>query len=97
MRNTDDRERHRGRELAWNGRVNEREPLINVVRSDKPKTLTGLSQKARGRESGSPLFPTVDRMTTGEQAGPTPFEGIDTERGKPTRFLERKATRKGSR
>ena len=25
--------------------VNERELLINVVRSDKPKTLTGLSQK----------------------------------------------------
>ena len=27
--------------------VNKREPLINVVRTDKPKTLTGLSQKAR--------------------------------------------------
>jgi len=25
-------------------------------------------------------------MTIGEQAGPTPFNGTDTERGKPTRL-----------
>jgi hypothetical protein len=28
--------------------VNSGEPLLNVVRSNKPKTLIGLSQKARG-------------------------------------------------
>lgn len=31
------------------GKVNEGELLLNVVISDKPKTLTGLSQKARGQ------------------------------------------------
>jgi hypothetical protein len=44
-----DCERQRGRELVWNGTVNTREPLINVVRTSKPKTLTGLGQKARGQ------------------------------------------------
>ena len=32
------------------GTVNTCEPLINVVTSDKPKMLIGLSQKARGQE-----------------------------------------------
>ena len=96
MRNTEDCERQRGRELAWNGTVNEREPLINVVRTNKPKTLTGLSQKARGQEYGIPSFPTVDSTITGGQAGPNPVTGTDTERGKPTRLPGGKATRKGS-
>jgi len=29
--------------------VNSGEPLLNVVRSNKPEVLTGLSQKARGQ------------------------------------------------
>jgi hypothetical protein len=49
VRNMEDCERQRGRELAWNGRVNKREPLINVVRTSKPKTLIGLGQKACGQ------------------------------------------------
>lgn len=31
------------------GKANESELLINVVKSDKPKTLIGLSQKASGQ------------------------------------------------
>jgi hypothetical protein len=31
------------------GMVNEGELLLNVVKSDKPKTLIGLSQKASGQ------------------------------------------------
>ena len=48
-REDDDCERHGGRGLGKDGTVNQREPPLNVVRSNKPKTLTGLSQKARGR------------------------------------------------
>jgi hypothetical protein len=47
VRNTDDCKRQCGRELALNGRVNRGEPLINVVRTNKPKTLRGLSQKGK--------------------------------------------------
>jgi hypothetical protein len=38
-----------GQELGSNGKVNLGESLINVVSVDKPKVLTGLSQKARGQ------------------------------------------------
>jgi hypothetical protein len=34
------------------GRVNGCELLINVVRTDKPKTLIGLGQKASGQAQG---------------------------------------------
>lgn len=45
MRDTDDRERQRGRELAWNGMVNGCEPLINVVRTSKPNDAARLEPK----------------------------------------------------
>jgi hypothetical protein len=79
-----------------NGRVNRREPLINVVRTNKPKTLTGLSQKGTWHGVRASLFSYRRRRATGEQAGPTPFVNMDTERGKPTRLPQGKATRKGS-
>lgn len=47
-RQDDDCKRHGGRGLGKDGRANESELLLNVVRSSKPKTLTGLSQKACG-------------------------------------------------
>jgi hypothetical protein len=97
VRNKDDCERHRGRELAWNGRVNSGEPLINVVRTNKPKTLRGLSQNGMWRGVRVSLFSYRRRNATGEQAGPTPFRDTDMERGKPTRRPQGKANRKGSR
>jgi len=38
--------------------VNTCEPLLNVVKGTKPKTLRGLSQKARGQARGLPHLPT---------------------------------------
>jgi len=38
--------------------VNIGEPLLNVVKGDKPKTLKGLSQKARGQARGLSHPPT---------------------------------------
>lgn len=48
MRSDDDCQHQGGRELGWDGKANRSESLINVVRTDKPKVLKGLSQKARG-------------------------------------------------
>ena len=65
--------------------VNRSEPLINVVRTNKPKDADRLEPK--GTWSGVidvSRSSTVDRTTTGEQAGPNPSDGTDTERGKPT-------------
>jgi hypothetical protein len=44
---------------------------------------------------GSP-FSSRRRNATGEQAGPTPFEDTDTERGKPLRLPQGKVHRKGT-
>lgn len=38
--------------------VNPGEPLLNVVNRNKPKTLRGLSQKARGQDRGLLYLPT---------------------------------------
>jgi hypothetical protein len=77
--------------------VNTREPPINVVRTTKPKALTGLSQKARGPVWELSPSPIADRMATGEQAGPTPSTGLYAERGKPVTFPDGKVHRKVSR
>ena len=45
-----DRQHRDGRELGWCGRVNIREPLINVVKVDKRKVLTRLNQKVSGQD-----------------------------------------------
>jgi hypothetical protein len=39
-----------GRVLGSNGMVNKCESLLNIVSTNKPKMLTGLSQKACGQE-----------------------------------------------
>jgi len=77
--------------------VNTREPPINVVRTNKPKALTGLSQKARGPVWELSPSPIADRTATGEQAGPTPSTGLYAERGKPVAFPDGKVHRKVSR
>ena len=41
------------------GRANSGELLINVVRTSKPKALTGLNQKVSGQELGLPSSPAV--------------------------------------
>jgi hypothetical protein len=38
--------------LGLNGMVNKSELLINVVKANKPKMLTGLDQKVRGQVQG---------------------------------------------
>ena len=61
---------------------NASELLINVVRTNKPKTLEGLSQKASGRYRKFP-FSYRRLTTTGGQTVPNPFVGTYAERGKP--------------
>jgi hypothetical protein len=41
------------------GKANSGELLINVVRTSKPKALTGLNQKVRGQVQGYPPSPAV--------------------------------------
>jgi hypothetical protein len=76
--------------------VNTCEPLINVVRTGKPKMLIGLGQKACDQEKGlSPLL-FADEKVTGEQAEPNPFADLDVERGKPVVLLSGKVNRKAN-
>jgi hypothetical protein len=49
------------------GMVNIRELLINVVRTNKPKMLTGLSQKARGPVGELPLLPSQTRWPSADR------------------------------
>jgi hypothetical protein len=61
-----------GRELGLVERANTREPLINVVTVDKPKVLTGLDQKVRGRCRGfCTLLPQTDGHRRTGGAHPT--------------------------
>jgi hypothetical protein len=52
-------------------KANSSELPINVVRTNKPKTLIGLDQKVCGPVQGCPLSPAVVIKATGEQAEPT--------------------------
>ena len=52
--------------------ANSGELLINVVRSNKPKALTGLNQKVRGKVQRDPPSPVVVVRATGGQAEPKP-------------------------
>ena len=52
--------------------ANSGELLINVVRSNKPKALSGLNQKVRGQVQRDLPSPVVVVRATGEQAEPTP-------------------------
>ena len=51
--------------------ANRREPLINVVRTNKPKGLSGLNQKVRGQVEVLPSSLPADDGATGGQAEPT--------------------------
>jgi hypothetical protein len=93
----DDCQRQGGRVLALEGMVNVCELLINVVRTNKLKTLISLNQKVRGEVWRASPSRTVDKTATGEQAGPKPSVGTYAERGKPTRLPRGKANRKASR
>ena len=50
--------------------VNERELLINVVMSDKPKLLEGLNQKVSGQVQRFFRFSDEDSSSTGKEATP---------------------------
>jgi len=54
------------------GMANSGELPINVVRTDKPKTLTGLNQNGTWPGAGASPFPCRRCRATGEQAEPTP-------------------------
>jgi hypothetical protein len=54
------------------GMANSGELLINVVRSSKPKALTGLNQTVRGQVQGPLPSPAVAVEATGGEAEPTP-------------------------
>ena len=54
------------------GMANSSELLINVVRSSKPKALTGLNQKVRGQVQRDLPSPVVVVRATGGEAEPTP-------------------------
>ena len=53
------------------GRANSSELPINVVRTSKPKALTGLNQKVSGLGLGAPPSPGRRCRATGDQAEPT--------------------------
>ena len=52
--------------------ANPGELLINVVRSNKPKALTGLNQKVRGQVQWGLPSPVVVVQATGGEAEPKP-------------------------
>jgi hypothetical protein len=54
------------------GMANSGELLINVVRANKPKTLTGLNQTVCGQVQGPLPSPAVAVRATGEEAEPKP-------------------------
>ena len=54
------------------GMANSSELPINVVRTSKPKTLTGLNQNGTWPGAGASPFPCRRCRATGEQAEPTP-------------------------
>jgi hypothetical protein len=58
------------------GMVNTCELSINVVMSDKPKMLIGLSQKALWTGMGAESSPLADNTATGEEAEPNPSRRV---------------------
>ena len=56
-------------ELEFDGMANTYELLINAVKVNKPKVLTGLNQKVRDVVWGYPVSLIGDNTITGEQAG----------------------------
>jgi hypothetical protein len=71
-----------GRELGLNGMVNKCELPLNVVTTNKPKMLTGLNQKVRGRVSVLQNHRPQMQAPPAERQDLT-HSGIPAERGKP--------------
>ena len=59
------------------------ELLINVVRTNKPKMLTGLNQKVRGRVQGLLLSSTQTQAPPADRQRPNPSVVQYAEHGKP--------------
>ena len=75
--------------------VNTCELSINVVKSDKPKMLTGLSQKGTVAGTGSEGSPVMDTQRYRRTESPSPVLVNLGERGKPVLLLLKR--REGSR
>ena len=69
------------------GMVNTCERLINVVTSDKPKMLTGLSQNGTIAGTGSCFYPVMDTGRYRRIESTSPVTVNLVERGKPVSFL----------
>jgi len=65
------------------GMVNTRELSINVVMSNKPKMLTGLSQKGTVAGTGSRSYPVMDTQRYRRRESTSPVRVNLVERGKP--------------
>ena len=65
------------------GMANPGERSINIVTENKPKVLTGLSQKGTVAGTRTPLFLVMGLNATGGQSSPTPFIVTETEHGNP--------------
>ncbi len=63
--------------------VNSGEPLLNVVTSNKPKVLIGLSQKARGQELVLKIHQSQMVVPPAKRRNLSHPRGANTERGKP--------------
>ena len=72
------------------------EPLIHVVRTNKPKRLKGLDQKGGGQVEAFPLrLPQMSRHR--RTGGASRIYGTRAERGTPVSLPPGKASRKASR
>ena len=69
------------------GMVNTCELSINVVKSDKPKMLTGLSQNGTVAGIGSRQYPIMDTQRYRRTESTSPVLVNLVERGKPVLFL----------
>ncbi len=71
--------------LGLNSMVNESELLINVVKANKPKMLTGLDQKVSGQVQGYPVSLVADEEPPANRQDLT-HSGTHVKRGKPAIF-----------
>ena len=78
------------------GRANSGELPINVVRTSKPKALTGLNQKVSGQVQGLQRSPVADDAPPAKRHGPTP-EDQPGERSNSVALPPGTANRKGCR
>jgi hypothetical protein len=82
-----DYQHHGGRELGLDGMVNKCELPVNVVRTTKPKMLTGLNQKVWGMVWKFSLLPSQPHWPPADRQHLPHQNGTDAERGKPVAFL----------